>query len=263
MAASTIPWSIQYPRGTPPFLASTTKSFASIAPQVSNGKYTANPSSSAFNPAPYTLNPGLAASNPDQASADLVRKQSSYFQNRGAPLEDAALADITDPNLPRRLATQAGQSASEAIDATAGMERRNLGRFGVRVTADKQRSLDRNFGLERALAVSGAENQAYSGGQDTQIQLSSDALQIGRGIAGQASRDISSAGSLATARQAAARQAASAQSASRVSAAAGGAGLGFMAGTSSAMMGAKFGAAAGPVGAAVGAGIGLLASFLG
>jgi hypothetical protein len=186
----------------------------------------------------------------------LARKQSAYFQNRGAPLEDAALADITDPNLPKRLAAQAGQSAGEAIDATAGMERRNLSRFGVRPTSGQLLSLDRRFGLDRALAVSGASNQAYAGGQDTQLQLAGDALQIGRGISGQAARDLSTAGSLATGRQAAARQAASAQNASRVASVAGGAGLGFMAG-------AKIGSVGGPVGAVIGGGIGLLASFLG
>jgi hypothetical protein len=248
---------------TSPYISQIINSFGAIAPQISNGTYTGGSSVGAYNPSAYTVNTGLAASNPDQASADLVNKQNAYFQARGKPLETAAIGDITNPNMPRTIADRAGAGARSAFDATRGMEERQLRRFGVRISPDKQRSINRNFGLERALVDVGARNQAFGATEDAQVQLGGDALQIGRGIAGQATQGLSTAGSLATARQSAARQAADAQSASRIGSMASGAGLGAAVGLTAGigtLAAGSLGAAA--AGGGIGAGIGLLAALI-
>lgn len=197
--------------------------------------------------------PGVT--NTDSALAGLVREQDRYFNERVKPLEQAALAEINDPNTPRAVADRAGATARSAVAATEGMERRQLSRFGVRPTADQSRSMGRSFEQAMARADAGARNTAYGAAQDSTAELAGSALQIGRGVAGQSMQGLAAANSLSNARQTAANQAESATRAGRVNSMFTGAGLG-------AVFASGEGGFSPFQGAGIGAGVGLLASLM-
>lgn len=228
-------------------------SFANAAPASGGG-------SAGYNPSSYTISPSLGSSNPDSANAQLTRSQYQYFLNRNKPYEDQALAGINDPATSRNLAATAGANAGAMIDQTQGMEERNLSRFGVPITADKQRSLGRNFGMARALGVTAASNTAFGGAEDANTDLAGDALGIGRELTGQASRGLSSAASLQQARQQARDAGNSANRQGVISSVGTGAGLGAALGIGGSLAG--IGITTGLGGGILGGGIGLLTAFL-
>ena len=179
------------------------------------------------------------------------------------PVEDQALAGIQDVGKSNQVGLDAGIAANGVYDTTSGMEERQLARFGVGYDSDRQRTIDRRRGLDRALSVAGSTNTARQSTNDVQTSLAGDALQIGRGIAGQSAQTLSQASDIQAARENAARQAAAAKSVGTTNSIFGGAGLGAALGGASGL----FGFAAGTTGAALaggglGAGLGLLASFL-
>lgn len=195
----------------------------------------------------FTVNPAAARENPEEGQAALTRAQFHYFNERVRPVENSALNDIRRPQRPAQIARHARHGARASFNDLKGIEERTVGTYGVQLNDDERRTIDRRFGLERALAGAGAYNTAYNSTLDTQLNAAGDALHIGRGIAGQAAQGLGAAANdYAAARNAAEAQAAQNVS-NRISTVATGAGVGFAAG--------------GIPGAAIGGGIGLLASL--
>lgn len=148
----------------------------------------------------YTVDPTRARDDPEGGQAALTRAQWRLFQEKYVPLEDEALATIMDGNLSATVANRAGQRVSEAFAGSDGMTDRRLARRGLLASASDRQVFARNRGLDRATAIAGAENTARQQTSDLRLALAGDAMQIGQGISGQASQGLSSAGSLASAR---------------------------------------------------------------
>lgn len=209
----------------------------------------------------YTVNVGAARSDPEQGAADLTRAQYEYFESRIKPIEGQALGAIQNERTPIRAANRAAATVRRAYRKPAyrGLEERAIEPYGVDLTGDERRVIQRRRGLEEALGVAGAWNTTYNASRDVVTSAAGDALQIGRGVAGQAARGLGAAAeSFVGARSAQEAQAAANQQ-SRFNTVASAAGLGAALAPAS----FKFAGMSGPLaGGVVGAGVGLIASFL-
>jgi hypothetical protein len=209
----------------------------------------------------YTVNPSTASANPEAGAAALTRAQYQYFLDKSKPSEDIAIADLTDANKPRQLADAAEARVNKTFSDLNGLEGRSVQAFGIiQPNADRSRTVLRKRGLEHALGVVAARNAAYNATEDFQLDGSGDALQIGRGVSGQATRDLSSAAkSFTVARDQQEAQKAQGNS-NMLSTITSAAGIGLSAGAAGSLAGIGITTAAG--GGALGAGLGLIAAFI-
>jgi len=196
----------------------------------------------------HTIDPAAAAAKPDDGAAALTRAQYQFYLDKGRPAEVAALKDIRDPKLGTRMANYAEKGVVKTFKDLAGMEERAVSPFGVKLTPSQSKVIRRRTGLDKALTTVAARNTAMNGTEDMQLNTAGDALNIGRGLAGQAAQTLGGAGANANAVHQANKQASSARTAGAIGGAISMGVTGFMAG--------------GPIGGAVGAGVGLIMGLI-
>ena len=158
------------------------------------------------------IDPEWARNNPSQANAQLMDNQWELFQTRYRPLEDDVLARYMS-NVEGE-ASRAGENAQRGLAAAQGVSERQLGRRGVRMTADQAGAVQASQGLNAARTVASAENFARRDARDRNLEGLGTMIGIGQGISGSAGENLGTAAGMASQRsqQAAANKAANRQS---------------------------------------------------
>ena len=138
-----------------------------------------------------TIDPEWASKNPDKAQAAVSDAQWADFEARYRPIEEAAIAEFLKS--PDEAAGRAGLAAAGARKNDATATARQLSRYGANMTADQQKVAARQQGLSAARGVAGAENITRRNIRDRNIDGMGTMIGIGKGVAGGAQRDLSSA----------------------------------------------------------------------
>lgn len=149
----------------------------------------------------------------EEISTALTRAQMKRYADLFAPIEKANLKKLMDPNTQVTAANAAVATVDQGIRDTQGMEKRTLERYQVRPTSDQNRGIARRGLIEASLDRAGAYNQTRQAVKDIQTQGMADAIQIGKGVAGQALQNSSTAANMQSQRKQAQAQYESAQTA--------------------------------------------------
>ena len=160
------------------------------------------------NPTPST-NTGTAATGygvstggtAEEISAALTRAQMRRYKDLFAPIELANLKKLMSPATQTTAAREALATVNKGIADTRGMEARTLERYQARPTSDQSEMIRRHGLLEASLDRAGAYNQTRQTVKDLQTQGMADAISIGRGVAGQALQNSSTAANMQSQRK--------------------------------------------------------------
>jgi hypothetical protein len=122
----------------------------------------------------------------DERFARITREQYNYAQKRFDPVLEDMLAKIDDPRFYADRIDMASQGVARAFDVAEGVQGRTLERYGVEVTPQMRRSLDRASDLSEGLAEVGARNNARTELADLREQTRMGLIGIGRETSRQA-----------------------------------------------------------------------------
>ena len=112
------------------------------------------------------------------STAELIRAQWEDYKQRFRPVENALMQETGYANPQRRgMAIAEGKAAvNSAFDLSAGIDQRNLGRKGMKRTADQQMVYDRLQGLDRAAALTDAEQRIGQLSDDRDRQIAAGGI---------------------------------------------------------------------------------------
>jgi len=118
-------------------------------------------------------------SNPDKAFADLTKQDYlDFVKNYGGFEKELINKAQTDTSL----IDQAREDAPEAAALTAGIQQRNLERYGGNLTATQRREMDRALQRGNTLGGIQAVNDARIAQDEANTALLSDLINIGQGV---------------------------------------------------------------------------------
>ena len=148
--------------------------------------------------------------NPDKAFAELTRKEYLDFVNNYGKFEkDQINLAQTDTSL----IDQAREDVDKASALTAGVQQRNLQRYGGELTEVQQQQMDRGLQLGNTLGAAQSMNDARLAQKDLNKSRLSDLVNIGQGVGRSAMDALGTSAANETARKNAYQQAKSASKA--------------------------------------------------
>lgn len=149
--------------------------------------------------------------DPDKAFADLTRKEYEDFVRNYGAFEDKAIRKAqTDTSL----IDQAREDTANASALTAGIQQRNIERYGGELTAVQQQQM--NKALQRGNTLGGIQalNDARIDQKELNQSMLSDLINIGQGVNRSSQSQLGTSAANATARKNAYQQAKAASKAS-------------------------------------------------
>lgn len=149
--------------------------------------------------------------NPDKAYADLTRREYEDFVRNYGRFEDRAIRKAqTDTSL----IDQAREDVGNAQALTAGIQQRNIDRYGGQLTAAQQREMGRALQRGNTLGGIQAMNDARIDQKELNQSMLSDLINIGQGVNRSSQSQLGQSAANATARKNAYQQAKAASKAS-------------------------------------------------
>lgn len=130
-------------------------------------------------------------STPDKQMASIATGQSDLYNNEWAPFELDMIAEATGDMNPRinSVLTQLGQQQNNL----AGIQQRNLSRYGMAVDPRTQNGMQRQMQLSNAAQTASAANNLSQGLYDQNLSTLGSLASIGRGLSDQATDGIGAA----------------------------------------------------------------------
>ena len=119
-------------------------------------------------------------------------RESARYNEDYVPVEDAAIASLNDTSIVKRSKDSAARSFGNANAQFS----RNLSRYGVKQGAADQQTQQLRFRMGESLAGADTVNNARLTQFDRNRTMANDLINIGRGVAGDAMNNVSSAATL-------------------------------------------------------------------
>ena len=120
-----------------------------------------------------------AVANPDQAYANITRQE---YMDRVGQFRDFELDLIEKAQTDTSLIDQAREDAAKAAELTAGIQQRNIERYGGALTGQQTRQMDRALQRGNTLGAVQSLNDARIAQDEANTALLADLINIGQGI---------------------------------------------------------------------------------
>lgn len=173
----------------------------------------------------------------DAIAGRVTRDQWSHYLKQFGPLEQQLVGETNDQSL----VSGAAQASSKQNAIAEQSFDRDKSRYGVNMTGVQGKQMDRMRSLGDSANNTYSINNARLEQRDRNLDLSSNLMQVGRGVAGQGMQGLGEAAGMAAQRNAANAQAKAQASSQRNSMIGGAIGTGVMAYMGGASLGASFG----------------------
>lgn len=152
--------------------------------------------------------------DPQKAFAATTKDEYVTFRKNFGQFERDVLGEaMTDQSI----ITDAAQRTPEQFGLAAGVQRRNMSRFGGDVPVAQQQQEMRNLGTSMVLGTTGAINNARINQRDVNTNRFYELINIGQGVYNQATGAMSQSASMAADREAARKAASEQRKAQRLS----------------------------------------------
>ena len=128
---------------------------------------------------------------PDKQMASIAQGQHQYYKDQYVPFENDMIAGAMGSTAPRvnSVLAQLGQQQNNL----AGIQQRNLSRYGMAVDPRTQNGMQRQMQLSNAAQTASAANNLSQGLYDQNLSTLGSLASIGRGLSDQATDGISAA----------------------------------------------------------------------
>lgn len=167
-------------------------------------------------------------------SAALTREQYNDFLRRFRPVENYALKQVDNNEaLGERVRTNIA-TAGEAFDRGVGQTGREMARYGIQITPDKRRAMERVNAHNKTLTLASAGNNTRDAAETRDVNMYTNLVNMGRGISADAGAMLGSATGMEASRNATNQQLKAQENANEMQ------GLGTVAGIASNMAAAYF-----------------------
>ena len=147
-----------------------------------------------------TGNSSVSSSDPNAALATISREQQERYEKLYVPVENEAISSLDDMSIMGDARERVDESAG-GITRTMGRSRRELGRYGVKMTASQRQAGLHSLRADRATSEADTMNNARLNQFDRNRGLRNELINIGRGVQDQANQGIGDAASMQTQRE--------------------------------------------------------------
>ncbi|MCG7931976.1 MAG: hypothetical protein N0E44_18240 [Candidatus Thiodiazotropha lotti] len=131
----------------------------------------------------------------DEIYAKIQRDQYQYYRDAFLPTENAARGQIRSDEEINKLTTNAGLEAGQSQSTVRGIQRRNMGRFGMQMGGDQKRDANKQMTLQGIGNRAGTMARTRTGLNDINLQNRGEYVGLGRGISTSAQSALGDAAS--------------------------------------------------------------------
>lgn len=117
-----------------------------------------------------------------EKQAEISREQYDDYQAFYGPIEDKTISYLKDDKGHEEEVAEAGTLAGKAYDTSSESMQRNLGRYGIKPSADVAANLERDNSRNKTLAVVDAKNRTRETVDTRKTALTEEMIGIGKGI---------------------------------------------------------------------------------
>jgi hypothetical protein len=131
----------------------------------------------------------------DTTYTRLSRDQYQYYKDTFIPVENAARGQVRTDDEINLLSRNSGLEAAKSQSTVQGIQKRNLGRFGMQLSKDQQRDSNRQMTIQGTGNRAGTMARTRTGLNDINLQNRGEYVNLGRGISTSAQSALGSAAS--------------------------------------------------------------------